>query len=95
MSTSNNLNEQIHYSPSFQKKYMITVNKETIKKLKPYWKKVRLLREKYWSEIIKLENLASKKTKLPIEIFHCDNDAVGIGTVDRRMRLIFAKELEK
>lgn len=77
-------------------KYSIKVNKELINKLKPYWQEFLCISSKYWGEINRLEEKMSKEIKLgTLEIFHCDNEAVGIGNVERTMKLIHREQLEK
>lgn len=71
------------------KKYKIKKSKELIKKLNPYWIKFQKIEKKYYIAIYKLEEEMSKDLKIKdMEIFFCDNGAVGVGNVNRTMELI-------
>jgi len=76
-------------------KYSIKVNDNLIKQLKPYWEQLQVLGAKFSKQVYKLEQKASKETGIKgIEFFMCDGSYMGIGNVDRSMRLIQRNELE-
>jgi len=74
----------------------IKVTKALIKKLKPYWESLKAMDDLYRTAVYGLEKKITKKIGIKgIEFFMGDNEYVGIGNVDRTMRLIFGQELEK
>lgn len=76
------------------KKYKIKVTKTLLKKLKPYWKEVQRLENDYYIKLTQLEENMSKKLKINnLEFIHC-NGIVGIGNVERTIRLIHDSELK-
>jgi len=75
--------------------YAIKPKPSQIKAFKKAWKKVQEAGEDYWETISILEIRLSEETGIPnIEIFHSDGCAVGVGTTDRKMRLVHDTELE-
>jgi len=78
-------------------KNKIKVDKEFIKKLKPYWEKVVLLEMDFYSKLCKLEEQMTNDLKMDetLEFFMMDNSIVGIGNITRTMRLIRGEEIEK
>ena len=79
-----------------RRKYKIKVTKKLLKQLKPFWRKLQKIQNIYNSKIVKLEEEMVKKTGIKnIEFFFCDNDIVGIGNVERTMRLIRDREIEE
>jgi hypothetical protein len=74
----------------------IKVTPKLLKQLQLYWPKVQLVVDKYWEEIAKMEKELEELTGInDIEIFHSDNDIVGIGNTERTLRLIHAHEIEE
>ena len=74
----------------------IKVTKETIKKLKPYWKEFELLYEEFLGKTYHLEQKMSKDLGIKeLEFFQCDGDWCGIGNGDRTLPLIVAEKLEE
>ena len=65
-----------------------------IKILKDYWLKVREIQDRYWWDITTLEMELSDKLKIECEIFHCEHDACGIGSLNREMELVQREKLE-
>jgi hypothetical protein len=77
------------------KKYKIKVDKNLLKKLKPYWKKLILMECEFIGRVSELEDEMSREFGIKyMEFFRSDNDYVGIGNADRTMRLIQREELE-
>lgn len=65
-----------------------------IKKLKKYWKALQLLEEDFSIRVSALENIMEDKTGIEgIEFYWCDGYC-GIGTADKKMKLIHQDELE-
>jgi hypothetical protein len=62
--------------------------------MKENWKKYIEIRECYWTDVSNLEDKMSKELEIDCEIFHCDNEACGIGSTDRTMELIPIERLE-
>ena len=57
--------------------------------LKQYWKKIDKIEDVYWHKIHLLEMEIEKETGIKdIELFHCDGEIVGIGNINRTMKLI-------
>jgi hypothetical protein len=72
----------------------IKVTKKLLKQLKPFWRKLQKIQGSHNSKIVELEEEMAKKTGIEnIEFFFCDNEIVGIGNVERTMRLIHDIEL--
>ena len=77
-------------------KKKIKVDKELIIKLKPYWNQLQNIENEFYRKVYKLEKEMSKEVGIKnLEFFMCDNSHVGIGNLDRTMRLIQRDELEK
>ncbi len=77
------------------KKYKIKATKKLLKQLKPFWQELQKIRDDYNIKVGGLERAMAKKTSIKnIEFFSCDNEIVGIGNVERTMRLIHDTELE-
>lgn len=80
---------------TMKKKYKIKVTKKLFKQVKLFWKELQKIRDSYNIKVSDLERKMAKKTGIEnIEFFSCDNDIVGIGNVERTMRLINDVELE-
>ncbi len=78
-----------------KKKYKTKITPKLIRKLKLWWGVYKLVEMKYWEQIIDLEDRASKDTGIEdIEIFFCDNEAVGIGNSSRTMPLVPRERFE-
>jgi hypothetical protein len=77
-----------------RKKYKIKVTRKLLKQLKPFWQELQKIRGSYNIKIAELEERMAKKTGIEnIEFFFCDNEIVGIGNVERTIRLIRDTEL--
>lgn len=75
---------------------MKTFTKSQIKKLKPYYKKVKILEDIFLEAVGDLEkqmneDLNIKNTKL--EFFFCDGSIAGIGDYSRSYKLIQSDKL--
>jgi len=79
-----------------RRKNKIKVTKKLLKQLKPFWRKLQKIQDIYNIKIVGLEEDMAKKTGIKnIEFFLCDNEIVGIGNVERTMRLIRDREIEE
>lgn len=77
-------------------KKTIKIDKSLIKKLKPYWEELELLQWEYIGKVYQLEEKMSKEVGIKdLEFFMCDGEYVGIGNVDRTMKLIHQNQLEQ
>ena len=77
------------------KKYKIKITPELIKKLKPYWKELEELEGEFQIKVFNLENKMNKKLGIKgLEFFMCDGAYVGIGNIERTMKLIHSEELK-
>ncbi|MBU3942352.1 hypothetical protein KKA24_00030 [Patescibacteria group bacterium] len=77
-----------------RKTYKIKVTRKLLKQLKPFWRELRKIQDCYDIGIAKLEERMVKKTGIEnLEFFFCDNEIVGIGNVERTIRLIHDTEL--
>ena len=78
-----------------KKKYNIKVTKTLIKNLKPYWKDVEQACNDFYDKINEIETKMNENLEREdLEIFMPDGYPVGIGNVERTMRLIHGKELK-
>ncbi len=67
----------------------IKPNKKQLKIIKKYWKTYLNVENSYYKQVSDIEKIISKLTGIKdIEIFFCDNEAVGIGNIERTMSLI-------
>lgn len=73
---------------------MKKLTKKEIDKLKPYWKAVKKIEDRYWLEVYRLEDSMKQKLGKEYEFFHCDGELAGIGDVGRTIKLIHPEELE-
>ena len=72
----------------------IKVTKKLLKQLKPFWRELQKIQDSYNIKIAELEEEMAKKTGIEnIVFFFCDNEIVGIGNVERTIRLIHDTEL--
>ena len=79
-----------------RKEREIKVTRKLLKQLKPFWQELKKIQGCYDIGIAKLERRMAKKTGIEnIEFFFCHNEVVGIGNVERTMRIIRDAELEK
>ena len=77
-----------------RKKGKIKVTKKLLKQLKPFWQELQKIQGSYNIKIAELEERMARKTGIEnIEFFFCDNEIVGIGNVERTIRLIRDTEL--
>lgn len=71
-------------------------SKKLIKTLQPFWKRFKELESQYHTKIAILETEMEDKIKIKgIEFYFCDGECAGIGTVDRKLKLIHNQELEE
>lgn len=76
------------------RKGKIKVTRKLLKQLKPFWQELQKIKDSHNIKIAELEERMAKKTGIEnIEFFFCDNEIVGIGNVERTMRLIRDTEL--
>jgi hypothetical protein len=69
------------------KKY--TVKPPSKKLLKRYWLVLESIENQFWGRLQGIEEVMEKETGIKgIEFFWCDNSIVGIGNMDRTMKLI-------
>ena len=77
-----------------RKKGKIKVTRKLLKQLKPFWQELQKIQGSYNIKIAELEEGMAKKTGVEnIEFLFCDNEIVGIGNVERTIRLIRDTEL--
>lgn len=77
-----------------RKKVKIKVTRKLLKQLKPFWRELQKIQGSYNIKIAELEEEMAKKTGIEnLEFFFCDNEIVGIGNVERTIRLIHDTEL--
>lgn len=77
-----------------KKQYKIKVTPKLLTEFKYAWKLVQHASNQYWDSIRQIEDSLEKSTGISCDIFHCDEDLVGIGEVNREMRLVTREELE-
>jgi len=71
------------------KKYKIVPTKEQEKIIKCYWEKFVEIENEYYARLNDLEKDLARETGIKdIEFFFCDNECVGVGNIDRTMKLI-------
>ena len=79
---------------TMRRKHKIKVTKKLLRQLKPFWRELQKIQGSHSIKIAELEKGMAKKTGIEnIEFFFCDNEIVGIGNVERTMRLIRDTEL--
>jgi hypothetical protein len=67
-----------------------------IKKFSPYWKECRQITSEYYHKLNILEKKMRKELdNNQLEFFYCDGELAGIGTIDRKMKLIHDSQLDK
>jgi hypothetical protein len=76
--------------------YKIKPTKEQIEIMKEYWEKLQEIESKFSQQVYELEQKLEHEVGIKgIEFFSCDGSYVGIGNVDRTMKLIQQDKLEK
>jgi hypothetical protein len=71
------------------KNYKITPTKEQLRIIKAYWHKLLEIESEHYGRICELEAELSRETGIKeLEFFKCDNEYVGIGNVERTMKLL-------
>jgi len=66
-----------------------------IKQLKPYWLELEMLHAIFDKKVFDLERIMNKELdRKDLEFFMSDGAYVGIGNIDRTMKLIHSEELE-
>ena len=76
-------------------KKKIKITKKQLERLKFWWSVYKQIECEYWKQVGDLERKISKDMGIEdIEIFHCNNEAVGIGNYNRTMELIQSSELD-
>jgi len=77
------------------KKYNIKPTKKQLKIMKLYWEKLQELESEFFGQVGELEEQLSHEINIKdIEFFSCDGAYVGIGNVERTMKLIQREKLE-
>ena len=67
----------------------------SIKTVLPYWKQCKQITQEYYKELAVLEkNMREELGNDQLEFFWCDDGIVGIGTIDRKMKLIHDTQLD-
>ena len=66
-----------------------------IKILKEYWRMYKAINDKYWNAVTILDDNLSKEIGIECEIFHCEHEACGIGSLNRKMELVQRNKLEE
>lgn len=78
------------------RKYRVIPTKKQLIMIKEGWKLFQEITDAYYKNVSNIEHNLSKNTGIKeVEFFWCDNECVGIGNVDRTMKLIQREELEK
>ena len=77
-----------------KKVYKIKVTPKLLKEFTYAWKLVQHASNQYWDSIYQIEQSLKKSTNISAEVFFVDGDLVGIGEVNREMRLVTREELE-
>jgi hypothetical protein len=78
-----------------KRQYKIKVTPKIMKEFKDAWKLVQHASNQYWGAINQIEDSLKKVTGIDAEIFHCDGELVGIGEVNREMKLVLREDLEE
>lgn len=78
------------------KKYSLKPTKKQLEVIKLYWAMLQQEELRFLNRVYELERDMVNKTGIQeLEFFRCDGDYVGIGNIDRTMKLIQQEELEK
>lgn len=78
-----------------KKRYKIKPTQAQLKEIKRYYELFKEAETIYWVEMAKYEVRMEKATGIKgIEFILCDGEIVGVGNIDRTMRLIHREELE-
>lgn len=77
------------------KKYTVKPTKKQLDIIKTYWRELESITSVYYDNVDILELAMETKTKIKgIEFFKSDDGGyVGVGTVDRKMKLIQGEDL--
>lgn len=79
-----------------KKEYKYKKTSQLVKKLRHYWLQALEATSNYYDTLVKIEELASKKTKIKnLEFFFSDNYLAGIGNADTTMELIQDSDFKK
>jgi hypothetical protein len=64
--------------------------------MKDGWKNLKYAQEVFYKDVDMIQKAMSLLSKIEgLEFFMCDNEYVGIGNVEKTMKLIQREELEK
>lgn len=78
------------------KKYIIKPTKKQLCIIKDGWRDLQYAQEVFYGEVDRIESAMSLLSKIEgLEFFMCDNEYVGVGNVEKTMKLIQREELEK
>jgi hypothetical protein len=78
-----------------KKKYPIRPTEEQLEIMKHFWAMLQQEETLFYAKVGELERNMSERIGIEnLEFFQCDNDFVGIGDYDRKMKLIQREELE-
>jgi hypothetical protein len=76
-------------------KYILVPTKQQLKIMQVYWEKLQILLQKYAKQVFDLEQDLAKETGIDgCEFFSCDGEYVGIGNIERTMKLIQRDKLQ-
>jgi hypothetical protein len=73
----------------------LELTKEQLEVVKLYWAMLQQELTIFYSRVGDLERKMSKEVEVDLEFFQVENDFVGVGDYNRRMKLIHQEELEK
>lgn len=65
-----------------------TLRRPTQKELKPFWKALSIMERKFGEQVRELEDLLKETYGEHLMFFWCDGEIVGVGSEDRKMKLI-------
>ena len=72
-----------------KKKYTIKPTKKQLVIMKDGWKQLQAEEDKFYQKVVAVEKWIEIETGIKgVEFFMCDNSYVGIGNVDRTMKLV-------
>lgn len=79
------------------KKYKLKPSKKQLKIFQKFWKEHNKIRNEFYGKEYTLEKEMNKKFNDlgTLEFFNCDGECVGIGNVERSMKLLQRDKLEK
>jgi len=67
---------------------MKKLKRPTKKELKPFWKALSIMERKFGEQVRELEDLLKETYGEHLMFFWCDGEIVGVGSEDRKMKLI-------